>query len=356
MTWRNRPEDAALNTLKSAPRRDIVVVGASAGGLQPLQTLLAAFPPDFGAAVFVVLHIGASSHLVRVLGHVSTLPVLAAESGQTIRPGHVYVGVPGVHLLLHDHHVLLRRGPRENMARPAIDPLFRTAACSFGARVIGVVLSGALSDGTAGLSAIKRCGGVAIVQDPNEAAVPDMPASACARVAVDRVLPVAAMAEALRELTEQPAGPTPTIPDDIKLEAAIAAQELAGMDVENTLGKVSRFTCPECHGALWEMDDNTVLRFRCHVGHAYTADTMLDAHQSVAEELLWNLLRSYRERASLARQMSERQDSGIGRGLTEELQRRARDYDEDAAVVKELLDSMPGFVASAGEDPSSRDG
>jgi two-component system, chemotaxis family, protein-glutamate methylesterase/glutaminase len=202
---------------------DIVVIGASAGGLQPLQRLLADLPADLPAAVFIVLHIGATSHLAEVLDRIATVPVLRAKSGQPIEPGRIYVAVPGVHLLLHDQHILLRRGPRENLVRPAIDPLFRSAACTFGGRVIGVVLSGALNDGTAGLRAIKQCGGLAVVQQPNDAAVPDMPLSALAYAEIDHVAPVSRLGGLLARLVRQPAGETPTIPLEIRLEAAIAA-------------------------------------------------------------------------------------------------------------------------------------
>jgi chemotaxis response regulator CheB len=190
---------------------DIVVIGASAGGLQPLQRLLADLPADLPAAVFIVLHIGATSHLAEVLDRIATVPVLRAKSGQPIEPGRIYVAVPGVHLLLHDQHILLRRGPRENLVRPAIDPLFRSAACTFGGRVIGVVLSGALNDGTAGLRAIKQCGGLAVVQQPNDAAVPDMPLSALAYAEIDHVAPVSRLGGLLARLVRQPAGETPTI-------------------------------------------------------------------------------------------------------------------------------------------------
>jgi two-component system, chemotaxis family, protein-glutamate methylesterase/glutaminase len=157
---------------------DIIVVGASAGGYEALSLILGNLPADLSASILIVLHVGAASHLAQLLDRVSKLPVKAAENGETIKRGVVYVAGPGAHLLLHDSHILLRRGPRENFARPAADPLFRSAAITFGGRVIGVILSGALNDGTAGLLAIKRCGGLALVQDPADAAVDDMPQSA----------------------------------------------------------------------------------------------------------------------------------------------------------------------------------
>jgi two-component system chemotaxis response regulator CheB len=214
---------------------------------------------------------------------------LPARTGEKIERGRVYVAVPGVHFLLHvlhDGHILLGRGPRENLTRPAVDPLFRSAACTFGSRVIGVVLSGSLSDGTAGLRAIKRCGWIAIVQEPSDAAVREMPLSALHHTEVDHMAPAAGLGDLLTRLTQERVSGTPPVPPEIRLEAAIAAQELSGMETENELGKPSRFTCPECNGALWEIDDASLLRYRCHIGHAYTAEAMLEAQTTNAEQML----------------------------------------------------------------------
>jgi two-component system, chemotaxis family, protein-glutamate methylesterase/glutaminase len=325
---------------------DIIVIGASAGGLQALQRLLSDLPADLPAAVFIVLHIGASSHLAQVLGRTGVLPVLRAESGVPIERGRVYVAVPGVHLLLHDDHILLRRGPRENLARPAIDPLFRSAACAFGARVVGVVLSGSLNDGTAGLRAIKQCGGVAVVQDPADAAVPDMPRSAQRYVDVDYTVPISALGDLLVRLAHEPAGDTPEIPDRIKLETAIAAQELAGMAANDQLGSPSRFTCPECHGTLWEISDGSLLRYRCHVGHALTGEAILAAHAKETEEMLWSLMRAHQERAELARRMADQERSLHRSKLADQMAQRAQEYDEDAEVVRRLLSGRGAAIVA----------
>ncbi len=255
----------------------------------------------------------------------------------SFQPGHVYIAQPGRHLLLHDGHILLRRGPRENLSRPAIDQLFRSAAASFGGRVIGVVLSGALSDGTAGLLAIKRCGGLAVVQDPADAAVSAMPQSALLNVDVDHVAPIRGMGPLLGALVHEPAGPTPEIPLDVRLEAAIAAQELADMKVDDMLGKPSRFTCPECHGALWEIEDEGLLRFRCHVGHAFTADTVAASQSDEVDRLLGTLQRSHQERAALARRMSRHERKEGRTILSEQLARRALEYEQDAELMQSLL-------------------
>jgi two-component system chemotaxis response regulator CheB len=333
--------------LEAAANRDIVVVGASAGGFEALRVLLAGLQSDLPAAVFVVLHVGEVSQLASALDPVSALPVIQAINGEPIERGRVCVATPGKHLLLHDGHVLLRRGPRENLARPAIDPLFRSAAASQTGRVIGVILSGALHDGTAGLKAVKRCGGIAVVQDPNDALVPDMPIHARRYVDVDHVVPVAEMPPLLGALTRQKAGPTPDVPLDIRLEGAIAAQELADMKVDDMLGVPSRFTCPECHGVLWEIEDNGHLRYRCHVGHAYGAETVLASQSNEIEKLLATLLRSHQERAALARRVAEKQRAEGHGSLAEQFERRACEYKEDADLVKALIGNGEGLAKRA---------
>jgi len=314
-----------------------VVLGASAGGLEALQRLIKDLPGDLPASVFIVLHMGGTSHLAHILDRAGPLPVVPAESGMTVERGKVYVAVPDRHLMLHDGHIMLRRGPRENRARPAVDPLFRSAAASFGGRVIGVVLSGSLADGTAGLLAIKRCGGLAVVQDPNDALVPNMPRSALRHVEVDHVVAIGDMAALLGKLTRDPAGPTPDIPLAIRVEAAIAAQELGNMKVEDMMGAPSRFTCPECHGALWEIDDGGLLRYRCHVGHAYIADDVLASQHEEVDRLLGTLLRSHHERAALARRMAGHERRHGRARLADQLDTRAAAYEEDAQVVQSLM-------------------
>lgn len=322
---------------RPAANRDVLVIGASTGGLDALRILFGDLPPDLPASVFVVVHVGATSQLASILDKVSALPVVQAESGARFEPGRIYIAPPGKHLLLHDNHMLLRRGPRENHARPAVDPLFRSAAATFGGRVIGIVLSGALSDGTAGLRAIKRCNGLAVVQDPAEAAMPDMPQSALQHVDIDHVASIRAMGALVAKLARQSAAPTPEIPLDIRLEAAIAAQELTDMKIDDMLGEPSRFTCPECHGALWEIEDGSLLRYRCHVGHAYTSDAVLEAQDEEVDRLLGTLLRAHQERAALARRMAEHERRSGRNTLSDQLARRAAEYDDDARLLRSLI-------------------
>jgi two-component system chemotaxis response regulator CheB len=343
------------NFLMDERRRghDIIVIGASAGGLEALLTLVPALPADLAASVFVVLHIGASSHLAAILARKSALPVVEAKSGAPVERGTVYVAGPGAHLLLHNGHILLRKGPRENMARPAIDPLFRSAAITFGGRVIGVVLSGSLNDGTAGLRAITRCGGLAVVQEPDDAVVAEMPKSAIRYNRADYILKIANMAPLLARLTKEPAGPMPKIPLDIRLETAIAAQEAAGMEIEDKLGDPSPFTCPECGGALWEIEDGDLLRYRCHVGHAYTAETVQSGQAREVEHMLESLQRANKERAVLARRMAGKERERGNPRLADLLTRRAEEYDGDAKIVRQL--STGGNGDGLGEEEKSNE-
>ena len=330
----------------SAPGHDMIAIGASAGGLGVLERILRDLPADLPAAVFIVQHVGRSSHLADILQRAGKLPVARTESGDPIRRGHVYVAPPDRHLLLHDGHLLLRRGPHENLVRPAIDPLFRSAAASFGARVIGVVLSGALNDGTAGLRAIKRCGGLAVVQDPADATVPEMPLSALRKVEIDFRLPASRLGGLLADLAREPPGPTPPIPFDIRLEAAIAAQELSGMATEDRLGTPSRFVCPACHGTLWEIEDAGILRYRCHVGHAFTGETLIAAQSEQIETTLWSLLRAHEERAAMIRRLAQRESSDDAAAV---LNRRAAAADSDVRLLRNLMQERAAIAGA--EEP-----
>jgi two-component system chemotaxis response regulator CheB len=317
--------------------RDIVVIGASAGGIQPLRELLTGLPRDFLAAVFVVMHVGEGSRLDAALNYGIALPLQWPESGSRIAPGRILLAPAGRHLLLHDGHVLLRRGPRENLSRPSIDVLFRSAAATFGGRVIGIVLSGALDDGAAGLVAIKRCGGMALVQDPADAADPDMPKSALRAVLADHVVKSAELGLLLQRLVQLPAGETPAVPLNIRLESAIAAQQLTDIEATYKLGQLSPFTCPECNGSLWEIDEGSLLRYRCHVGHAFTDETMLAAQASEIDRMLESLLRLRQERAELMRRVVEKERGRNRPDLTNQFEIRAREYEEDARLMRLLI-------------------
>ena len=292
-------------------RQDIFVIGASAGGVTALQTLCKGLPEDLDASIFIVQHISPASRsmLPDILGRATPLSVTSPREGEEIRTGHIYVAPPDHHMLVKRGHVLIRKGPKENRTRPAADPLFRSAAVAYGPRVVGMVLTGTLDDGTAGLLAVKRCGGVAAVQNPDDAAWPDMPRHAMRKVTVDFCLPLDALSTLVARLSREPAGPKVPIPQEIELEAHIAEQEMIAMIEENSdntvSGKPSMLTCPDCGGALMEVEDGPLLRFRCHVGHAYSPATLVEAQGEAFEQALWMALRTHNERIKLFTRMKE---------------------------------------------------
>jgi two-component system chemotaxis response regulator CheB len=316
--------------------RDIVLIGGSAGALEPLRRLLSDLPGDLAATLFVVVHTGANTHdsLGRILDRAGPLPTELARDGLAFEPGRVYVAQPDLHLLLEDGRMLLRRGPRENLSRPAIDPLFRSAAAAHGARVIGLLLSGMLYDGASGLRAIKRCGGIAVVQDPADALYPEMPRHALQLSEVDYSPGAAGLAKLLVALVAEPAGPSPEVPEDIRLEVRITAQDV-GRRAEAQLERPVALSCPECGGALREITEGEVLRYRCHVGHAYDAELLLGAQTDVVERALWTALRALEDRAALLRRMARQRT--ISNSLASRWAERAAEHEADAQAVRSLL-------------------
>lgn len=334
---------------ESQGNRHILVIGASAGGVDALRRLTGALPRDLPASVFIVLHVGERTRLPEILNAASGLPAGAAVDGEAIEPGRIYVAPPGRHLLLHDGHVMLGRGPRENHARPAIDPLFRSAACTFGGAVIGVVLTGALGDGAAGLEAVKRCGGVTVVQDPADAVAPEMPRAVLRRIDVDHCLPVDDMGTLLVRLVGEKQGETPEIPYSIRLEMAIATQR-SSSGAQAAMGTPSGLVCPVCHGPLWEIVDCRLLRYRCHAGHAVSADALLATQAEEAENTLRHLVRSHRQRAALVRRMAQQEVALQRSASADRLRQRAREYEEDAELLLSLLrnDTVEEQIGPAG--------
>ena len=289
------------------PDHDIVVVGASAGGVEALADLAASLPADLPAAVFVVLHVPptGTSALPDILSRQGPLAATHVKDGEPVELGRIYVAPPDHHVLLRTGHVHLTRGPRENGHRPAVDPLFRSAAREYGTRVIGVVLSGALDDGTAGLLAVKARGGLAVVQDPADALYPSMPASALEHARVDHVQPVPAMGALLARLIVEPAGEAPApAPADMNVEVEVEGFSLDATEGEHP-GMPSGFSCPDCNGVLWEIQDGGLQRFRCRVGHAWSPESLLIQQSEELEAALWIALRSLEERAALALKLAE---------------------------------------------------
>lgn len=321
--------------------RDIIVVGASAGGIDALRTLLGGLPRELDASVFVTMHVAADSPgiLPRILQETCPLPVGHARDGEEIRRGRVYVAPPDCHLLVERDRVRVSHGPKENLCRPAIDPLFRSAAYVFGPRVVGVVLTGRLDDGTAGLWAVKRRGGVALVQDPDEATYPSMPRSAIRYVEVDEVAPLAALGPLLARLAGEP---SPALEEageasrQMEIETRIAVADNALRAGVLDLGPFTPYTCPECHGVLVSLEEGGVPRFRCHTGHAYSLDSLLAAVTTSMEDTLWGAVRAMEEGILLlehvGRHARESTPGGVG---AEAFERRAGLAAEVAEMVRE---------------------
>ncbi|HEX5498506.1 MAG TPA: chemotaxis protein CheB [Thermomicrobiales bacterium] len=326
--------------------RDIVVIGASAGGLQALTTVVASLPADFPGALFIVLHIQAAarSRLPEILARAGPLPVETARDGMPIRAGQIVVAPPDRHLIIEPGRIELRRGPRENHSRPAVDPLFRSAARAYGPRVVGVVLSGALYDGSAGLMAIQARGGVAIVQDPEEAMFASMPLSALRLVPLAEVLPAAEIAPALVALARTPigAGAEATMADEIEQTVENIREDFVAQADGERPDEVSIYTCPDCGGVMWQVAADPPLQFRCHVGHAYAPELLLSLKGEEIEAALWRSVRLLKEQATLSRQMARN-----ARLVTDNEEQAAR-IDEQAetserhaAAIVELLEAMP---------------
>lgn len=336
------------------PKRDVIVVGASTGGPQALQTLVAGLPADFPAAVFVVQHTSPQhqSLLPLLLSKAGPLPANHAVDGEPIHPGRIYVAPPDRHLVLEPTHLRVTRGPKENRVRPAVDPLFRSAAYAFGPRAVGVVLTGALDDGTAGLWAIKDRGGVAIVQDPDEAEMPSMPQSAMHYVEVDYCLKLAEIGPILARLvreTAQEGGSS--VPDQLRIETQVALQDPPLQSGILHLGPPSLFTCPECHGILMELQSGDLVRFRCHTGHSFTLASLLAELSESTEDALWNALRAVQEKELVLSHMARHARDELQLELAQSLTQQSQAAQRQADLVRQAVlahETTPLSLTQAG--------
>ncbi len=304
--------------------RDVIVMGASAGGIEALSAIVAGLPADLPASVFVVQHADASfaSRLPEILARRCPLPVRHALHGEPIERGKVYVAPSDNHLMLRPGYLHVARGPKENGHRPSVDALFRTASTSYGPRVIGVVLTGYLDCGTAGLLSVKARGGVAVVQDPREAFAPDMPSSAIRHVEVDHVAPLHDIAPLLSKLARQPAGPPHPV-------IGGALQEIEG----DELGAPSDLVCPTCQGVLTESELQGFRVFRCHVGHSFSIESIASEQAESVERALWAAVRALDESASLARRVGNSSSGAMQRRFEE----KAETLGDQADVIRQLL-------------------
>jgi len=314
--------------------RDIIVIGTSAGGLEALDALVGQLPADIPAAIFIVQHLApelSGTALVGRLAKYKTFKSKLATHGESFARGRIYIAPPDNHLLVKGRQLLVTKGARENRNRPGIDPLFRSAAVTHGAHVIGVVLTGMLDDGTAGLVAIKKCGGVTVVQDPEDATYPAMPRSAVANLRVDYCVRLASMGKLLDRLSREPAGKPKPIPKSVKTEAIIAERVLSDVAAVNGLGELVPYNCPNCGGVLWEMNVSGSKRFRCHTGHSFTTAALVASQTEKIEETLWIALRMFEERKNLLN--SQMGSTGSGRVSTTERLREAESHIERIRAI-----------------------
>ena len=321
--------------------KDIVVIGASAGGMGALEKLVAGLPEDLPAAVFVVWHLspGVKSVLPQVLNRAGPLRAMNPADGDRIEPGNIYVAPNDHHMLIERGYVRITKGPKENRFRPAVDPLFRSAAYIYSTRVTGVVLSGALDDGTAGLWAIKLRGGTAVVQDPTDAMHRSMPLNALDNVKVDYKVPVAEMGALLGRITREEAAPEPILAgaerDRMEAELSIAREADPRLENIQQYGELSPYTCPECHGVLATFRDGTIVRFRCHTGHSLSAATLLESATAQVEQRLLDAVRSLDETIMLLNQLGEQYAKQGNTAAAEQCFNRARDAYERSRPIRE---------------------
>jgi len=323
--------------------RDIIVIGASMGGVEALSALAGQLPADLAAAVLVVQHTSAASPglLGAILSSRGPLPAATAEDGVRPERGRIYVAPPNRHLLLTEQGIRVVFGPRENRSRPAIDPLFRTAAVHGRSRVIGVVLTGLLGDGASGLLAIRRCGGEAVVQTPDDAAYPDMPLRALAAVGSAHQAPLDGMGALLARLALEPAPAPPPVPEALMLEARLTERAMEAEDWTQLPGGPTTFTCPECKGSIQEVLDDGIRRFRCRVGHAYSVDDLLAGKARAVEETLWMALQTLEERAAMLERMAEDDRQRGWAGAAGGYDERASETRIHAERLRELLTTIP---------------
>ena len=326
----------------------IVVIGASSGGIDALRAFVAALPADFPTPIAIVMHTSPQSPgiLDQILGRAGTLTAVMASNGERVRPGRIYVAPPDLHLIIEPGTLRLTKGPKENRFRPAIDPLFRSAAQVYGPAATGVVLTGNLDDGTAGLWAIKQLGGISIVQDPSDAQFPDMPRSALTHCAPDYVVPIAGLAPLLVALSERPVEERPMRPPEhVDFEVKIAAEHNALDAGLQKIGAPSSFACPDCHGVLLELKDGDRARFRCHTGHAYSLESLVASLFEGIEQSLWTSTRSLEEGVILLRRVAGHLQTSHKPADATELLKRADELREQSDAIRRFISERAPLAA-----------
>jgi len=326
------------------PGRDIIVIGGSAGAIPVLTQIVGALPADLPAAVFVVIHSSPhfESQLAAILSRAGPLPAREARDGEPVLPGRIYIARPDYHLLLHDGKVRVRRGPRENRFRPAIDPLFRSAARAYRSHVVGVLLSGQLSDGVMGLMAIRLQGGHAIVQAPRDAAYPSMPQTALENGAVDQALPGPEIGPALARIATQRASGDKLMADIEERASQVIVEDFQEQEADERDGEPAVVTCPDCGGTLWQNRAGSFIQFRCHVGHRYALDALMLEHSDALERALWSCMRMLKEKTALTRQMAHRYREMGELEHAAQVEENGRVDEESVAIIQQLIHMAVG--------------
>jgi two-component system, chemotaxis family, protein-glutamate methylesterase/glutaminase len=334
-------------------RRDIVAIGASAGGIEALQHLMSKLPANFEAALLVTLHLAEdyASGLDRILTRSGSLPVRFAASGEKIEGGQVYLARSQCHLLLtRERRLEFGHGPRENSARPAIDPMFRSVALCCGASAIGVVLTGMLGDGAAGLLALKQCGGVTVVQEPSDAAFSEMPMNALQQSQPDHVVTSAALPALLKKLVQLPAGKPVPASERLRFEVEIARGRHSEMSEMDRIGRRSVLACPDCHGVMWEIDEGELVRYRCHVGHAHTAESMRYAIDDNLARALASALRALDERVAVAEKLRDKAIESQHKKSISWWQRRIDETRREADIIRDSISRIERVAEEKADD------
>ena len=317
--------------------KNIIVIGASAGGYKAVTKLVSKIPQGLPVAIFIVIHLAKNSsasvlknHLEKHTGYICHLP----SDQETILPGYIYLAQPDVHMLIKPGTIRMVKGAKENRWRPSIDVLFRSAAAAYDSKVTGIILTGMMDDGTSGMSAIKRSGGICIVQEPSEAEFTDMPVNVLNNVKVDHRVPVDDMGYILDDILSKPTEHK-SIPAEVKIETEITERMVSSIAEMDRLGEHSNYTCPDCGGNLWEVKNEPQPRYRCHTGHTYTEKLLLQLQTENIEESLWVSIRMLEERRNLLKNMAG--DIGSMDAIRERHLRRSEELDSHIEHLKSLL-------------------
>lgn len=323
--------------------RNLIVIGASAGGIPAINEVLQGFPEEMDAAVVVVLHVSQKSNSTNIANSFrrnSSLACSVATNEMPLRKGHLYVAPPEHQLMIKDHSLRLNRGPHENKYRPSIDVLFRSAAVNYGNRTVGIILTGLFEDGTSGMHAIKRSGGICIIQDPAEAQFSDMPRSVLNKINVDYQARLKDIPDIIKEIITHPLPPEIPVPRELQIEADITEKMMSNINEMKKIGDHSDFTCPDCGGGLWALKNDPLHRYRCHTGHVYTENILHDLQDQNIEETIWVSIRMLEEKENLLLLMARRENAEGEPEISSFQESRLEDIRKHISRLKSFLSRL----------------